>query len=699
MPSGPPQESMDSPSENLRSPQGMAILRIIQILTVLVGAFLIFQIQPMVGKIVTPIFGGTSAVWTCCLLFFQFVVLGGYLLTFLISKLQVKHQALFYGGGFILSAFLLSIKAPRDWEAGVTEDPFVSLLVILVTNLVVQCVLLSSVSGMMQLWYRLTNLSDPYWMYAASNIGSIGALVTYPILIEPNLSLSSSISIWNYLYAFTALLILASAIFVFQKGERREELINDLEGTTEKPKLPSFLYWCFLTSISTLILICYTQHLTQDIAPIPLFWTAPLILYLLSYIICFARESLCKTNIFLIASAVLWILEPFLWHSILLNTACILGFVFFTSMAMHGELVRSKPGARHLATFYLALAIGGVAGGLFANLVAPMVFDFYGEKAIVFVVIILMSIKTMTRNWLEIKTGMKINIKQKPDKFRFALGSAFVMLATLIGGLLIERIVIPQPSTVSRMRNFYGCVSVERSDDFTSIVHGRVIHGTQHNDQKRLLEPTKYFVREGGFGCSMRIIRTRFKNLKAAVLGLGAGTIACYGEVGDRMTFFEIDPSVIKIANNNFSFLKLTKAANDVILGDGRLELEKMKGTYNLIIMDAFNGNAVPVHLLTREAFTTYLSHLTSDGFILVNISNRHINLEPVVGNLARKCSLHSMTLGTDSSTWILMSREEFAPCKNDNPRLRISKTITKPSLGDWTDDYSNVLSTLINKR
>lgn len=689
-----------SHSNNSAEPkESHTILRIAQVLTVLIGAFLIFQIQPVVGKIVTPKFGGTSTVWTCCLLFFQFVVLGGYLLTYFLSKLPPRIQALLYGSSFVLSALFLSVKPPQVWETGASDNPFVSLLLILGTNLLVQCLLLSSISGMMQLWFRLTNLSDPYWMYAASNIGSIGALVTYPIIIEPNLSLTASIEIWNVLYEVTAFLVITSAVFVFLRGEKREEILSDLEGKTNSPGALSFLYWCFLTAVSTLVLICYTQHLTQDIAPIPLFWTAPLILYLLSYIICFARESLCKTNFYLIASAVLWIMEPFLWHSIYLNTACILGFVFFTAMAMHGELVLSKPGARHLAIFYLAIALGGVAGGIFANLVAPLAFDFYGEKAIVFLAIVVMSIRTMTRNWLGYKSGKLTISGAKPDKIRFALGSAYVMIAVLMGGLLIERIVIPQPYTVSRMRNFYGCVSVEKSADFTSIVHGRVIHGTQHNDENKVLEPTKYFVKEGGFGCSMNIIRERFKNLKAAILGLGAGTIACYGENGDHLTFFEIDPNVVKIANTHFSFLSRSRADNDVVLGDGRLELQKGTNKYNLIVMDAFNGNAVPVHLLTKEAFATYLNRLSKDGFLLVNISNRHINLEPLVGNLAKECSLHSITLGTDSSTWILMSKRAFEPCKTNNPGLRISTTPSHNALGIWTDDYSNVLSTLIHKR
>ena len=685
-------------NKSTKPAESHTILRVAQVLTVLIGAFLIFQIQPVVGKIVTPKFGGTSTVWTCCLLFFQFVVLGGYLLTYALSKMPPRIQAFIYGSSFALSALFLSIKPPQVWEAGASDNPFVSLILILGANLLVQCLLLSSVSGMMQLWFRLTNLSDPYWMYAASNIGSIGALVTYPILIEPKFSLTTSIDIWNGLYEVTAILVIASAIFVFLRGEKREELLSDLEGRVDSPRAMSFFYWCFLTTISTLVLICYTQHLTQDIAPIPLFWTAPLILYLLSYIICFARESLCKTNLYLIASVVLWILEPFLWHSIYLNTACILGFVFLTSMAMHGELMLSKPGARHLAIFYLAIALGGVAGGIFANLVAPVVFDFYGEKAIVFMVIVGMSLRSMTRDWLNCKSGRLIISGAKPDKIRFALGSAYYMVAILMGGLLIERIVLPQPYTVSRMRNFYGCVSVERSADFTSIVHGRVIHGTQHNDETKVLEPTKYFVKEGGFGCSIKIIRDRFKNLEVAILGLGAGTIACYGEEGDHMRFFEIDPNVVKIANTHFSFLSRSRADNDVVLGDGRLELQKADEKYNLIVMDAFNGNAVPVHLLTREAFETYLSRLNKDGFILVNISNRHINLEPLVGNLARDCSLHSITLGTDSSTWILMSRQEFKPCKTDNPGLRISMTPAKDDLGFWTDDYSNVLSTLIHR-
>ena len=676
-------------------------MRVAQFCTIFLGAFLIFQIQPIVGKIVTPRFGGTSAVWTCCLLFFQLVLLAGYLFTYVLSNFSPRKQAIVYGSCFLVSICLFSVKEPAAWEVGDASQPVLSLITILSKNLFAQCLLLSSVSGMIQLWYRLSSLGSPYWLYALSNVGSLGALISYPLLIEPNLKLDTTIGIWNGAYVFTGVLILASAVYVFFKGDTREKEALALEGEASPPGAGHFILWCFLTAMTSAGLICYTQHLTQDIAPVPLLWVAPLVLFLLTYIICFAKEEYCKSRIYLLLSMILWIMEPFLWQSIELNTACILAYVFCFSMALHSELVKSKPKPKYLAVFYLCTAIGGALGGLMENLLAPQLLNFFGEKILFFLVLVVLFLHASTRSWIEfdIKSGVKL--KSPPGKIKFALGTFFILCISILGMMIADRMIHPDPAVIVRMRDFYGCVSVEKTEDSTSLIHGKVVHGTQLNTAGKEMEPTRYFASNQGFNYALKMVRERFANMKCAVLGLGAGTIACYSKEGDKFVYYEIDPNVIDIARRYFTFLKLSPADNEVILGDGRIVLERSEDKFDLLVMDAFNGNAVPVHLLTVQAFEGYLKHLNPNGFILVNISNRHVNLEPVLGNLAKKFSLQATTLASKESTWVLISRQPYEAEKyREEPRyqhLRVEATKPNDKLEAWTDDYSNVMSVLIH--
>ena len=686
-------------------------LRKLQLITffvaIFLGAFLIFQIQPMVGKIVTPRFGGTSAVWTCCLLFFQLVLLSGYLLTFFLSRLSPRIQAILYGMAFLAAALLTTVKAPDHWAMGDATQPFLSLISILSVNLFVQCLLLSSVSGMIQIWYRLASLGSPYWLYALSNLGSLGALISYPLLIEPRVSLAISIEGWNVGFIVLAFLIAGSSVYVYLRGEHREKEVSSLEGESAQPKPREFLYWCFLTAMTSAALICYTQHLTQDIAPVPLLWVAPLILFLLSYIICFAGDRYCRTLFFLVSAIVLWILEPFLWRFIEWNTAAILALVFCFSMALHSELVKSKPGARYLAVFYLATALGGALGGLFENVAAPLLMNFYGEKLLFFGVMIILFFRVCTRNWLKVGTGggglFNVELSGRPRPIVFGGAAFFLLFMTLIGGMIARQMLDPGPQTVVRFRDFYGCVSVERKNGETSLVHGNVIHGTQINKPGEELTPTRYFAPGAGVGYAMKLVRARFapnsKVLDAAVVGLGSGTFACYGQKGDHILYYEIDPNVIKIARQYFTFLSATASQSEVVLGDGRLALAASKRRFNLIMIDAFNGNAIPVHVLTKEAFQAYLYHLDDDGFILANISNRHVDLEPVLGNLAGYNNLYAATFANAESTWVLVSRRPFPlelykrePLFN---RLAIRRTRTDEGLPLWTDDYTNVFAIL----
>lgn len=582
-------------------------------------------------------------------------------------------------------------------------------------HLTVPCLLLSSISGMIQTWFRLNRLGNPYPLYALSNIGSLGALLAYPTLVEPHFAVTMTLDIWNISYILLALAVLGCSIIVYRHGRETVETgISNICALSAKPTFGTLSWWCILTAMSSVCLIAYSSYLTQDVAPIPLLWVLPLSLFLLSFILCFASDRFYLRHLYLLIAPLLWIVEPFLRASIVMNTICILAIIFCFSMGCHGELVAHKPAPKHLATFYLTIAIGGAIGGIFENIIAPCIFKFYAEPVMVFCFMMLLCLSMMTRGWFTFsKSG--IQFVAKPDKLRFALGAAYIVAVLIVGGE-VSAIgwIQPKDTTVERFRNFYGCISIERTATEISIVHGRIIHGTQLLDPELRRQPTRYYIANGGVGFSSRIIRDSLKghSLRCAIIGLGAGTCATYSRVNDHFTFYEINPAVERLARKYFSFLSDSPAKIDVVLGDGRLAINnKPNEKFDLIMLDVFNGDAIPVHLLTRQAFETYLHHLTPRGFLLVNISNSYVNIEPVLGNMALELHLHAYTFGNNVSTWVLMSSQDFAPEKaayfkdpiyqgtTTPPRvtpLVVRKTASNPALGLWTDNYTNVLSLLL---
>ena len=323
------------------------LVRFTQYFVIFLGAYLMFQVEPVAGKIVTAKFGGTSGVWSTCILFFQLVLLAGYLFTYLVTRLSPIAQSAIYAAVFLLSSMVSRIPQPDVWGIGDTQRPVLSLLILLATYLAVPCLLLSSISGVMQVWYRLNRFGDPYRLYALSNVGSLGALLSYPVVVEPNFTISRTLNLWNLAYCLLALLVAACSIYLFSNRQSAEQVFRLPEdpgaASAVKPGPLLFTWWCILTAMSSSCLIAYTSYLTQDVAPIPLLWVVPLSLYLLTFILCFANQRWYLPKLYLLVAPVLWILEPLLRFSIVLNASCILALIFCFCMTCHGELVMHKP--------------------------------------------------------------------------------------------------------------------------------------------------------------------------------------------------------------------------------------------------------------------------------------------------------------------------------------------------------------------
>jgi hypothetical protein len=458
-------------------------------------------------------------------------------------------------------------------------------------------------------------------------------------------------------------------------------------GAIVTPTPRQYGWWILLSALSSMCLVAYTALLTQDIAPVPFLFILPLCLFLLSFIFCFSDRSPYKRTLFVYLTPFVWLLQSpmhfrnFLPNAdgaslVVYNIVVVLAFVFCFSMLCQGELATDKPHPKHLPAFYLAIAFGGCLGSLFVNFIAPLIFNVYAEPFLIGIFLLL-----FFRSY-----ALEVNQVDARNKWRtipfLGMLYVFVIAVTFFG--------LKQPgNVVLQARNFYGCYHIVADDDSIGLFDGDTLHGLQWRKEDRKLEPTKYYARGTGLGISERLLRQRkTEPLNIAGIGLGAGTIACYGRTGDELVFYEIDPKVLTAANEYFSFLKDSKAKVSVEIGDGRAKMERRAGgkPFDMIVVDAFTSDAVPVHVITVEAARAYLAQLQPHGFLLFHVSNRYLDLEPIIGNMARALGLHAWTIDSDEATWVLLSRDEL-------PEIKFPKARVDDRLRLWTDDYSNVFS------
>ena len=715
-------------------------LRLIQFaLTIFLGAFLLFQVQPMIGKLLLPWFGGGAGVWTVCLLFFQVALLLGYAYADLLQRVtRGRAQILVHGAVLVFSLLWLPLQAGRDWlEAAQAQGPTLGIMFILAVTIGLPYVVLASTSPLMQKWFSLSHPGrSPYRLYALSNLGSVLALVTFPFIVEPRLAIGSQTLTWTVLYLAFAACILWCGTSLYRRGRDvwvppapdGESDVNEAAAT----RLPAGLivFWLALAAVGALMLISATNFLTQDIAPLPLLWIVPLVIYLFSFIICFEYEWLYQRWVFIPLLIVSVFFNNLMFHavgtpSLEVSTATCLVALFAICMVCHGELARSKPPTRHLTFYYLMIAAGGAIGGTVVALVAPLIFQDYWEYHAGLLAAWLLGLIALVRAWPADRDGRLFN--------RWGivlLGGVPLLALTVSFGVAVWN---NRAAALVIERNFYGSFRVADADllgvPIRQIRHGSTSHGNQFLAEADHWKPTGYYGPFSGLGLAIRHfpgpdtptpdqgdpgtlppLNHDAPPLRLGVVGLGTGTTAAYVRPGDNLRYYEINPEIVHLAQDYFTFLEDARGRGtvDITLGDARVVLERELEAgdpqqFDILAIDAFTSDAIPVHLLTAEASDIYWQHLQPDGILAVHISNRHLDLLPVVEALAARAGKQvllitdiqqPMVYGSLTSIWVLVTdNQRFI----QNPVVQASSYLPtergEPIL--WTDEYASLWSVL----
>jgi hypothetical protein len=689
--------------------------------SIFLSAFLLFQIQPMIARYILPWFGGTPAVWSTVQMIFQVLLTGGYAYTSWLAqksrRREIVHLVLLVSSLAIMLIQGLVWKSPitpdASWKPQGQVEPIVGILKILLISVSLPYFLLSTNSPLIQFWYnRRFPEKTAYRLYALSNLGSLIGLIAYPILVEPYFSLAWQGRLWSIFYGlFSVLTIYNVARSLRNQSPTKASIV---EGESAKPvriQRGQHALWIPLAMTASLLLLATTSQITQEVAVIPFLWVLPLMIYLLSFILAFSGERWYSRRLYMVLLFIFTILTGWALGrseslSILFQCVIYLGELFCACMVCHGELYRLRPPEDRLTVFYLMVSVGGAMGGLFINFVAPYLFKGFWELPLGYMLawILLVFISIKDRQGLEKKliyifdTVIMIS----------ALIIAFVRLGQQVRSDLTNYLYIG--------RNYYGVVRVKLlgdQGDLSSryaLVHGITIHGIQMTDPLIRDTPTAYFGETSGGGLALLHHPDRGKGMRVGVLGLGIGTLATYGLPGDLYRFYEINPQVVDLAEGKggfFSFLSDSKASIEVVYGDARLSLENELATsgpdnYDVLMLDVFSSDSIPVHLLDREAFDLYLQHLQADGILAVHISNRHLDLVPVVWLLADYFHLNRVVIddpgnssGVFRSLWMLLARD---PVLLSSPAIASrGKDLGdySPSIKLWTDDYSNLLQIL----
>jgi hypothetical protein len=637
------------------------------------AAFLIFLVEPLAAKRLLPGFGGSAAVWIAALLFFQLALLGGYLWAHLLSRLALRRQAMAHSLLLLASVFA-ALAAPAATPVLPSLTPSLQVLATLAKMIGLPYLALAATGPLLQSWWSRTRSEAPWPLYALSNAGSFLGLIAYPLLVEPRLGLSAQSQAW------TAALI-ACAALCSSIAWRLPSLPRPA------PEEAAFsVWWVALPFCASLMLGAVTSDLTETVAPVPLLWVIPLGAYLLSFVVTFQSERIYRRAVWipLLAVALAWLSHRFSaslkgGHIVLAVSAETAAF-FVCAVVCHGELVRRKPSPRQLTGFYLAIAAGGALGGAFVAVLAPLAFRTELEFPLGLLLCAVLAGAALWRSRLAVRAAIALGV---------------CALAIKLG--MHERKV--RAARILWARSFYSALSVEDDDapDDTAwrvLIHGSIIHGAQWSDAARASVPTTYYATKSGAGRAVSALRELRPSLRVGVVGLGAGVMAAYCRPGDEFTFFEIDPLVERIARSQFSFLPACAGAR-VKLGDARLSLDADPARFDLLVVDAFSGDAIPTHLLTREALRLFDSRVARDGIVAVHISNRFADLRPVVAAANEGSGRRALLLeekegaepGAYASDWVLLLG---ASPKIDAPVLEAPS-----GFRGWTDDYTDLAAVL----
>jgi hypothetical protein len=677
----------------------------------LLSAFLLFQVQLVMGKFVLPRFGGGASVWSTSLLVFQFLLLAGYGYAAWISKRwaprqQARVHLVLLGASAIVIAVATSLwHSPllpsAAWIRGGGSNPVWQIGTLLIMAVGFQCVLLSATSPLLQSWMSGGTGSNPYRLYALSNLGSMLGLLSYPVLVERVLTLSSQAWVWTLGYAGFLLGVGACAFFKMREVEGAKEPVPREEKRGREPH--PWGLWLAFAACSSMMLLATTNLICQQVAAIPLLWVLPLSLYLLSFIICFDHARWYVRGIFLAAYVVLalWSLNALPRYSVIEVVPLVALFcstMFAVCMVCHGELFRLRPRAQYLTSFYLSVSAGGVLGSAFVALIAPQIFDRFWEYQIALLGCGVLAVIAIARD-------------RSSFVHQWKLG--WLLLGACALGVLITAWSFTSElrqfegegsDVVWRSRNFFGMKTVFGMPEGKFLVHGHVLHGMQNADANKMQEPTTYYVRQSGVGLLLENYPrpATGQGLRIGVIGMGAGTLATYAQKGDYYRFYELDPSIAELSLGSkpvFTFVQSSNAVMDVVLGDARLQMQEELDAgnpqrFDVLVVDAFSGDAIPVHLLTREAMQIYLRQLRGpESVVAFHVSNTAINLRPVVEALTRDAGLRSIEIETNQGEhplWVLASREAT---NLELPAIAAAGkplTVARP-VAPWTDEFSSI--------
>ncbi len=679
-------------------------------LTIFIGAFLLLQVQPLIGKFILPWFGGGTAVWTTCQVFFQVLLLGGYAYAhWSASRLRARNQAVLHL--LLLAAALLLLPAipGNGWKPADADHPTGRILLLLGATVGLPYFVLSATGPLVQHWFRLSRTPGlPYRLYALSNAGSLLALVTYPFLIEPVFTRRTQALMWSWglaLYAASMLLCVWRIWRVTPGLEFPSAVPSSNDAAVEKiTGLRKFL-WLALPACASILLLAITNKICLDVAVIPFLWVLPLGLYLFSFVLCFNGPWWYWRKFYgvmLIPALLLLYNELFEpgSASVAVKITVFSWALFNLCMVCHGELYRLRPHPRRLTGFYLMVAAGGAAGGLLVALVAPHIFADYWELhwglALFAAAIVLVCRREQGR--------VKIEGRQFPV-WPAVAGGAMILIV-----LLLYHFKDASRLRMATARNFYGVLRLQVGNQATmgtavrSLSCGTTLHGFQPLDPGLEFKPTAYYHEQSGVGLVLQDF-PRPGGLRVGVVGLGIGTVAAYGRSGDVFRFYEINPDVRRFANDYFSYLSNSPAQIEIVMGDARLSMEReTPQNFDVLILDAFSSDAIPVHLLTKEAFDVYLRHLKPGGVIAAHISGRHVNLVPVLDNLGAAFHLETADMHWNSpfrawwtlpTHWYLMSRNHDFMLLPDIRNAITDETRGPRTVKLWTDDYSSLFPVL----
>ncbi len=728
--------------------------------TMLVSALLLFLVEPMFARMVLPLLGGSPAVWNTAMVFYQVALLVGYVYAHAATAwLGVRRQAALHAALILLPMLVLPIRIPAGWVPPTESNPIPWLLGLMLLRLGLPFAVLSATSPMLQKWFASTphpNARDPYFLYAASNVGSLFALLAYPLLIEPRLRLAVQSRLWAIGYGVLVVLMLACALIVWRSPRRSAE---PADAPLEEAGSPAGAAgagqltarrrarWVLLAFVPSSLMLSVTTYFSTNLTPFPLLWVLPLAIYLLSFILVFAQKPLLSyrlsaralslvllplvITLAMAASGPIWLLVPL--H---------LFTLFLAAMVCHGALAQDRPPAKSLTEFYLWLSVGGALGGVFNALLAPILFSSVVEYPLGLVLAILMvrwpssGKEKPSARWLDLglpvalgalmaalalslrAAGVKsvqltaavacglpavisFSFSRRPVRFALSVGAMLLVSALTIG---------PANRVLYAERSFFGVsrVVIDQGARHHLLFHGDTLHGMQSLDPSRRCEPLSYYYGGGPISAVFAAFSDAGAKQRVAIVGLGSGALSSYSQPGQQWTFYEIDPTVERIARDPrwFTFLQDCAPSARVVLGDARLSLARATSAeYDLMILDAYSSDAIPVHLITREALALYLDKLAPQGVLAFHISNRYLDLQPVLGQLAYDAGL--VALAEDDfgvradespvkspSRWVVMARDEAALGKLTSDS-RWQRLEGRPGVAVWTDDYSSIVSVI----